>query len=393
MTVEKPTSQLLQILDSANPARRVLAVRRPDRHIADSVHFPFLALVGQAEMKLALILALINPGVGGVLLMGPRGTGKTTAVRGLIDLLPQVQRSTCSNGCEPEAAYALGIDGVCPDCALKLGQGEPITAPDRMRLVELPLNARLDDVIGGINERIALEQSKVRLEPGILSMADQNLLYIDEVNLLDDAVADAILDAAAQGQYTVRRGALAATYRARFVLIGSMNPEEGALRPQIQDRFGLRVLARGLGETADRLEVYHRVRAFRANPHAVVAHWASELAVVADEVAKARARLAEVTIPPRIEELGIRWIRSLGIDSHRAEATLFEAARARAAADDRAEVSRADLRAIAPLALRQRRSRVISEFFEFQGEEDAEIAHVIDPNGRKPGSRRASRRK
>lgn len=129
MTVEKPTSQLLQLLTAANPARQVLAARRPDRGLVDSVRFPFLALVGQPEMKLALMLALINPAVGGVLLTGPRGTGKTTAVRGLVDILPQVQRSTCSNGCQPEAAYALGIDAVCPECATKLGRGDPITAP------------------------------------------------------------------------------------------------------------------------------------------------------------------------------------------------------------------------------------------------------------------------
>ena len=399
MTVEKPTSQLLQILDSASPARRVLAARRPDRHIADSARFPFLAVVGQSEMKLALILALINPGIGGVLLMGPRGTGKTTAVRGLIDLLPQVQRSTCSNGCEPEAAYALGMDAVCPDCAAKLGRGESITALDRMRLIELPLNARLEDVIGGINERIVIEQNKVRLEPGILSTADQNLLYIDEVNLLDDSVVDAILDAAAQGQYTVRRGPLAATYRARLVLIGSMNPEEGWLRPQIQDRFGLRVLVRGLSGAAERLEVYHRVRTFRTNPYVLVAEWAAELPVVADEIAAARARLSSVTISSGIEAVGMKWIRDLGIDSHRAEATLFEAARARAAADDRAEVTRADLRAVAPMALRQRRSRVITEFFESQSEEDSEIARTIDRAGRKsrnpvsPRNRVSSRRK
>ena len=383
MTVEKPTSQLLQILNNASPARRVLAARRPDRHIADSARFPFLAVVGQSEMKLALILALINPGIGGVLLMGPRGTGKTTAVRGLIDLLPQAQRSTCSNGCEPEAAYALGMDAVCPDCAAKLGRGESITALDRMRLIELPLNARLEDVIGGINERIAIEQNKVRVEPGILSTADQNLLYIDEVNLLDDSVVDAILDAAAQGQYTVRRGPLAATYRARLVLIGSMNPEEGWLRPQIQDRFGLRVLVRGLSGAAERLEVYHRVRTFRTNPYVLVAEWAAELPVVADEIAAARARLSSVTIPSGSEAVGMKWIRDLGIDSHRAEATLFESARARAAADDRAEVTRADLRAVAPMALRQRRSRVITEFFESQSEEDSEIARTIDRAGRK----------
>ena len=387
MTVEKPTSQLLQILQGSSPAQRVLAARRPDRRIADSVRFPYLALVGQVEMKLALILAVVNPNLGGVLLIGPRGTGKTTAVRGLVELLPQVPRSTCVNGCEPEAAYAIGIDGVCPECAVKLGRGESITAPDKMRLVELPLNARLEDVVGGIDERIALEQNKVRLAPGILSTADQNLLYIDEVNLLDHAVADAILDAAAQGQYTVRRGPMAATHRSRLVLIGSMNPEEGRLRPQIQDRFGLRVLVRGAPHAAQRLEIYRRVLDFKINPHALAAAWAEETVVVAQEIAAARSRLSDVTIPAPLEQLGLKWIRDLGIDSHRAEVTLFEAARARAAADERREVALDDLQATAPMALRQRRSQFIDEFFAHQHREDVEIARVL----RVPGRHRRSR--
>jgi len=387
MTVDRPTSQLLQILERASPAREVLAARRPDRRIADSLRFPFLALVGQVEMKLALILAVVNPNIGGVLLIGPRGTGKTTAVRGLVELLPQVPRSTCANGCEPEAAYAIGIDGVCPECAVKIGRGESITAPDKMRLVELPLNARLEDVVGGIDERIALEQNKVRLAPGILSAADQNLLYIDEVNLLDHAVADAILDAAAQGQYTVRRGPMAATYRSRLVLIGSMNPEEGRLRPQIQDRFGLRVLVRGAPHEAERLEIYRRVLDFRVNPHALAAAWMEETAIVAQEIAAARSRLSDVTIPAPLEQLGLRWIRDLGIDSHRAEVTLFEAARARAAADDRREVALDDLHATAPMALRQRRSPFIDEFFAHQHREDAEIARALRTPGRQGRSR------
>jgi len=224
-------------------------------------------------MKTALILALINRAMGGVLLVGARGTAKTTAVRGLADLMPVVERSTCEYGCEPEDLYRYGIDGLCSECAQKLGMGDPITTPELMRLVELPLNARLEDVVGGISERVALEQQRVLLERGILSQADQNLLYIDEVNLLDDMIIDAILDAAAQGQYTVRRGPLAATYRSRLTLVGSMNPEEGNLRPQIQDRFGLRVLVRGANDVAERLEIYHRAKAYKEKPYKFVLDW------------------------------------------------------------------------------------------------------------------------
>ena len=383
-----PQSELLRLLQRHSPAQAVLGAHVGDRGLADEARFPFLALVDQVEMKSALLLTLINPAAGGVLLIGPRGTGKTTAVRGLLDLLPQVQRSTCPNGCDPQAAEVAGMDGVCPDCAAKLIRGESITAPDRMRLIELPLNAKLDDVVGGINERIALEQHKVRLERGLLSMADQNLLYVDEVNLLADDVADAILDAAAQGIYTVRRGPLAATYRARIVLVGSMNPEEGKLRPQIQDRFGLRVLVRGLVDSDNRLEVYRRVSAYQANPHALRAVWAAETLAAAAEIAQARARLPQVKLTPQVERTGMAWVKRLGIDSHRAEIVLFEAARAHAASDGRVQADLSDLRAVAGMALRQRRSRFMDDYFAEQLEEERELGAVV----RAPSARKRPRR-
>ncbi len=376
----KQTSQLLDILNRANPAKRILAAPALDRGLAEAPHFPLLALVGQSEMKIALVLNLINPLIGGVLLSGPRGTGKTTVVRGLIDLLPTVQRSTCPNGrgCEPAAVFAQGLDAICPDCAERLGRGDPITAPDRMRLIELPLNAQLDDVIGGLNERVALEQQRVQLERGILSQADQNVLYIDEVNLLDEQIADAILDAAAQGQYTVRRGPLAATYRSRLVLIGTMNPEEGLLRPQIQDRFGLRVVVRGLTKEGDRLAIYHRAQAYRTDPYALAIEWLDETRAAAQEIAEARERLVKVVLPAKMEHLGSRWIRDLNIDSHRTEMALFEAARAYAAADSRVQVQEKDLRAVAPLALRHRHSGFIHEYFARYEAEERQIRKVMN---------------
>jgi magnesium chelatase subunit I len=374
----KPTSQLLNILNQHNPAQKVLAARGVDRGLADAPRFPLLAIVGQVEMKLALCLTLINPLTGGVLLSGPRGTGKTTAVRGLIDLLPAVQRSTCEYGCEPEAVWAQGIDAICAACAEKLGRGEPLTAPDRMRLVELPLNARLDDVIGGLSERVALEQNRVQVERGLLSQADNNVLYMDEVNLLDQMITDAILDAAAQGQFTVRRGALAATYRSRLALIGSMNPEEGALRPQLHDRFGLRVIVHGLTREADRLEVYRRAQVYRLNPHAFAADWWIETQAAAQEIGEARERLPKVKLTRPVEKLGLGWIKRLKIDSHRTEMTLFEAARAHAAADARLTVTAKDLRIVAPLALRQRRSTFMTNFFQQQASEDRQIRGLID---------------
>src|SRR5512134_2666572 len=251
-----------------------------DGRLTEPLPFPFLAIVGQQEMKLALLLGLINPNVGGILLIGPRGTAKTTAVRSLLDLLPEVERSTCFYGCLPEDVEAGGLSAVCPDCAKKYGEGQPLTAPDKVRLIELPLNARLEDVVGGIDERAAVHE-RMRVRRGILAQADRNLLYIDEINLLGDDIIDSILDAAAQGSYTVRRGHIAVTYRSRFVLIGSMNPEEGKLRPQILDRFGLRVIVRGLESAEERLEAYRRVQAYLSNPRRMIGQFSSEMEAAA----------------------------------------------------------------------------------------------------------------
>jgi len=347
-----------------------------DSGIAEALPFPFLAIVGQSEMKLALMLGLINPNIGGVLLVGPRGTGKTTAVRSLLELLPSIERSTCHYGCLPEDVETGGIDAVCPECAQKYAAGQPLTAPDRVRLVELPLNARLEEVVGGLDERTVLRE-RMRIQRGILSQADRNLLYIDEINLLGDDITDAILDAAAQGSYTVRRGPLSATYRARFVLIGSMNPEEGKLRPQILDRFGLRVIVRGLENAEERLEAYRRVHAYLTNPRALIQQYTLESAQAAGEIQQARARLRSVTISDEIASQAIALIQGLGIDSLRAEITWFESARAYAAADSRESVTAADLAAVAPICLRLRRSAFMTDYFKGQAEEETEMTSLL----------------
>lgn len=351
--------------------------------VLEPLPFPFLALVGQQEMKLALLLTLINPSIGGTLLIGPRGTGKSTAVRSLLGLLPEVERSACFYGCLPEDVETEGMDAICPDCAQKMGQGIPLTYSDHVRLVELPLNARLEDTIGGIDERAAASD-RLRLKRGILAQADRNILYVDEANLLADDIVDAILDAAAMGFYTVRRGAVSATYRSRFELIGSMNPEEGKLRPQIMDRFGLRVIVRGLENSEDRWNAYQRVIEHRANPRAYNGQYRDITEIAREEIQNAIRLLPTVSVPHEVGEFGIRLVQAMQIDSLRAEITLFEAARAYAAADNRIQVEIDDIKAVAPMALRLRRSAFMADFINDMQKEDQQVTALLDQISKSP---------
>lgn len=351
------SSTLLDLLNRSG-ARAVLGQPRHATGIAESLPFPFLAIVEQTEMRVALLLSVINPAIGGVLLIGPRGIGKTTCVRSLTGILPDIEIED-------------------PTADLEADQSAPIIW-DTVKIVELPLNARLEEVVGGINERIAVQQNRIKLEPGILSRANNNILYIDEVNLLQDDIVDAILDAAAQGSYTVRRGAMAGTFAAKFILIGSMNPEEGRLRPQIMDRFGLRVVVRGLSSAQARLQVYERVRLYRENPRHFVAQWADLTNDTRELVSMARLLLKETRLSQQAIELGLELVHDLDIDSHRAEYSMFEAARAYAAADGRDLAEVGDLRAVAPLALRQRKSQYMVDFFHHQKAEDDQIRAKLD---------------
>jgi magnesium chelatase subunit I len=359
---------LKELIDTVT-GRNLVGQDETESGIVDQLPFPFLAIVGQMEMKLALLLNLINPAIGGVLLLGTRGTGKTTAVRSLANLTPKVPRSLCYYGCTEQEIETQGIDAVCPSCAKKYGEGTPLTQLEDVRLVELPLNAQIEDVVGGIDERAALHD-RMRLKRGILAQADRNILYVDEVNLLQDDIVNAILDAAAMGTYTVRRGPISSTYYSRFSLIGSMNPEEGSLRPQIMDRFGLRLLVNGLEKTEERWEVYQRVQQYRQNSASMLASYQTETSFAREEIQHARDILFEVKIPENVANAGLELIKQLKITSLRAEISLFEAAKAYTAADGRKEVTIEDLNVVAPMALRMRRSAFISKFFEERNKED-----------------------
>ncbi|MCE1254466.1 MAG: ATP-binding protein [Anaerolineae bacterium] len=343
---------------------------------AEALPFPFLGIVAQLEMKLALLLGIINPAIGGVLLIGPRGTGKTTAVRSLLNLLPDVKRSTCYYGCTEEDIEAGGIDAVCPECAQKYAEGLPLTKNDPVRLVELPLNAQLPDVIGSIDDQIDLHERR-RLKRGILAQADLNVLFVDEVNLINDEIINVILDASAGGRFVIKRGDLRATYNARFSLVGSMNPEEGNIRSQILDRFGLRVIVRGLNDVSDRLEAYQRVRLYQNNPHLLIRQYEMDTNLARQEVISARERLKNVHLPEPVAHKAIQLIRHLNIDSLRAEITFLEAVRAYCAADGRDSVTMNDIQQVAPMALRLRHSHFMDSYFNERDLEDQKLQNTM----------------
>jgi len=347
-----------------------------DSGLAEPLAFPFLAIVGQYEMKLALILSLINPNIGGVLLIGPRGTAKTTSIRGLVDILPEVENSLCQYGCLPEDVESFGLEGICSDCAKKYGENIPISEISNVRIIELPLNTSLESVTGKIADKTTLT-THTPLKRGILSLADKNILYIDEVNLLHNEIINAILDASAMGKFSIRNGASILTFRSNFTLIGSMNPEEGNLRPQIMDRFGLRVVTKGLNDSNLRMEAYRRTMLFAKNALEFINLYSEENKLARNEIEAARKRVWNVSINSDVAKFGISLIQKLNIQSLRAEITLFEAAKALAASDNRDNVTIQDIMTVAPMSLRMRRSSFISNFNESIESENQEIQDCI----------------
>ncbi|MFO1337413.1 MAG: magnesium chelatase ATPase subunit I [Burkholderiaceae bacterium] len=317
-----------------------------------STAFPFSAIVGQDEMKLAILVAAVEPAIGGVLVFGDRGTGKSTAVRSLAALLPPMQAvADCRYGCDPHDGSG------CDQCRDLKAHGKARSKRVPVPVVDLPLGATEDRVVGALDLERALTQGVRAFEPGLLARAHRGFLYIDEVNLLEDHLVDLLIDVAASGENVVEREGLSVRHPARFVLVGSGNPEEGELRPQLLDRFGLSVEVRTPQDVGARVQVIKRRDAFERDPDAFAAAWHKEDAKVRRRVVSARARLADTRVPDATLEQAARLCMSLGTDGLRGELTLMRAARAVAALDGDAEVGDAHLRRVAPAALRHRLRR------------------------------------
>jgi len=327
--------------------------------------FPFSAIVGQDEMKLALQLAAVDATLGGVLVFGDRGTGKSTAVRALAGLLPPIEVvEGCPYACAPvRSADSAGPAGLCATCTgphAGAANGKPGTLPVLKRsvpMVDLPLGATEDRVVGTLDLERALLDGTRSFEPGLLARANRGFLYIDEVNLLDDHLVDLLLDVAASGENVVEREGISIRHPARFVLVGSGNPEEGDLRPQLLDRFGLSVEVGTPRDVEERIEVLRRRDAYDRDPDTFRRRWAAQEGRIRNGLERARGRLSAVDVSDDFLRLASGLCVALGVDGLRGELTLLRAARALAALEDATAVTPAHLAVVAPPSLRHRLRR------------------------------------
>ena len=325
-----------------------------------SVSFSFSAIVGQDEMKLAILIVAVDPTIGGVLVFGDRGTGKSTAVRALAALLPKMRAVVgCRYSCDPSAK-----GGQCEECAVLKGYFDTDKTKTKLKshlvpvpVVDLPLGATEDRVVGALDLERALSQGIKAFEPGLLARANRGFLYIDEVNLLEDHLVDLLIDVAASGENVVEREGLSVRHPARFVLVGSGNPEEGELRPQLLDRFGLSVEVKTPGDLASRVEVVRRRDAFEHDPEAFTEKWKKEDERTRRRIVAGRTSLSQVNVPDIARERAAQLCMALGTDGLRGDLTLIRAARALAALEGDSEVTDAHLRRVAAPALRHRLRR------------------------------------
>ncbi|MBN1657131.1 MAG: ATP-binding protein [Anaerolineae bacterium] len=325
--------------------------------------FPFTAIVGQEPMKTALVLNAISPNIGGVLIRGERGTAKSTAARALAALLPEIEVvADCPFNCNPQRPEQL-----CDNCRERIDRGERLpTATHRTRFVDLPVSATEDRVVGTLDIETAIKTGTKKFEPGVLAAANRGLLYVDEVNLLDDHVVDLLLDSAAMGRNVVEREGISFSHPARFILVGTMNPEEGELRPQLLDRFALCVEIRGIESHQARVEILERTVQFESDPEGFRAEWQPYEDQLCAQIGRAQRILSDVTYSPRDLYTIAELTTSFEVDGHRADIVILKAAIAHAAlrlaqngaAPPEAAIDELDILVAAELALPHRLKRL-----------------------------------
>ncbi len=318
------------------------------------ISFPFSAIVGQEAMRTALLLNAVDPGVGGVLIRGHKGTAKSTAVRALANLLPAIETvEGCPYNCPPDTPDRM--HGECRERFLEIGRLPHTNSP--MPMVELPLGATEDRLVGTLHVEHALRTGERRFEPGLLAAANRGVLYVDEVNLLEDHLVDLLLDVAASGVNVVEREGISYSHPARFMLVGTMNPEEGELRPQFLDRFGLCVTAKSLDAEGDRETIVERRLAFDKNPDAFIQDWLELEERIGRQVAAAREKVEAVQIPDSMIHRAARLAVEADVQGHRAEITIIKAARALAALMQKETIGKTEIVEAARFVLPHRMQR------------------------------------
>lgn len=318
--------------------------------------YPFVAIVGQEKMKRALIFNIINPTLSGVLIRGEKGTGKSTAVRALAHILPKIEVvKDCPFNLPNGDSTGLCVECPKADCREAVMSGrEPEKIWREIRVVELPVGATEDRVVGTLDLEHALKKGEKCIEPGLLAAAHRGILYVDEVNLLDDHVVDVLLDSAAMGVNTIEREGVSFSHPARFTLVGTMNPEEGELRPQLLDRFGLCVTVEGLKDPESRVAVMERRTAFDEDPESFCKSWEEESQALVERIEQARKLYSHVVISRNLLFDIASWCLEMGVDGHRADIIMLKTAKTIAAFDGRTEVKASDIEEAAELVLPHR---------------------------------------
>ena len=318
--------------------------------MAKNFLYPFTAIVGQEKMKEALILNIINPSLGGILIRGEKGTAKSILVRALANLLAEREENSCEFHCEPDK-----IDDYCPQCNEKYLKGEKIEKhKSTMKVINLPISATEDRVVGTLDIEHAIKTGEKKFEKGLLAQSNRNILYVDEINLLDDHIVDVLLDSAAMGVNTIEREGISYSHPAKFVLVGTMNPEEGDLRPQLLDRFGLVVDVIGERETSKRVEVIKRRLDFEAEPEKFIKKYLVKEEELKNRIENSKKRLNNIKCSDEIYELAAKISIVLNVDGHRADIAVVKTAITIAAFENREEVIKEDILRAAVLALPHR---------------------------------------